>query len=197
MPSGISQRRKHQFENVKTELPCFLYANLLVITQFTPFLHLIEDFRQPPRFETLAGRRNHHMKADLRRIRCRMQRQIRLQKLFVFAVAKPASPTTTMNMTSGTQKFVCNPKDGQQSSVAKYVYTILLPWQQRFSGDESSPFCEKYFGKRMICRKFPVFSNRQKQTKRKQIAKNRHNCLKYESVLQIFYFHILNLAKFG
>jgi hypothetical protein len=27
--------------------------------------------------------------------------------------------------------------------------------------------------------------------------KNRHNCLQYEKALKIFYFHILNVAKFG
>jgi len=30
-----------------------------------------------------------------------------------------------------------------------------------------------------------------------QIYKNHHNCLQYERVLKNFYFHILNIAKFG
>jgi len=30
-----------------------------------------------------------------------------------------------------------------------------------------------------------------------KIAKNHQNCLEYERVIKIFYFQILNIAKFG
>jgi hypothetical protein len=39
-----------------------------------------------------------------------------------------------------------------------------------------------------IARKFLNFQNNSKQ---------RHNCLRYERALKIFYFHILNMANFG
>jgi hypothetical protein len=44
-----------------------------------------------------------------------------------------------------------------------------------------------------------IFSNKfcHKFTFKKIIPKNCHNCLQYERVLKIVYFHILNIAKFG
>jgi len=51
-------------------------------------------------------------------------------------------------------------------------------------------FSEKNLGKnKILCHNFS-FSI-------KSICKNPHNCLQYERVLKISYFHILNIAKFG
>jgi hypothetical protein len=44
---------------------------------------------------------------------------------------------------------------------------------------EFSPFCEKYFGKKKICLKFPAFW-RKKYQKNKNKNKNCQNHLKYE-----------------
>jgi hypothetical protein len=53
----------------------------------------------------------------------------------------------------------------------------------------------------MSCDKFPVFFKEvflYQKTKKTQnkITKNHHYRLKYERVLEIFYFHILNIANF-
>ncbi len=53
----------------------------------------------------------------------------------------------------------------------------------------------------MSCDKFPVFFKEKKFLEKKKknpkkIARNHHYRLKYERVLEILYFHILNIANF-
>jgi hypothetical protein len=43
----------------------------------------------------------------------------------------------------------------------------------------------------------PCFWKKWSKNENFDIAKSRHNCLKYERVLKILYFHILNIAEFG
>jgi hypothetical protein len=50
------------------------------------------------------------------------------------------------------------------------------------------------FTKRIFCYKFPV-SCKKSPKKFQKFVKYYHNCLQYESVLKIFYFHILNITK--
>jgi hypothetical protein len=62
-------------------------------------------------------------------------------------------------------------------------------------------FAVNYFEKGMSCDKFPVFFKEKKFLEKKKknpkkIARNHHYRLKYERVLEILYFHILNIANF-
>jgi hypothetical protein len=64
-----------------------------------------------------------------------------------------------------------------------------------FFGGEFSPFGKKYYGKRKEnVKNFPLKKNCHFQ---KKDWKNLHNCLQFERVLKIVYFHILNIVKFG
>jgi hypothetical protein len=53
-------------------------------------------------------------------------------------------------------------------------------------------FLKKYILWQILC----FFPKKPVTKKPKEIAKSCHNCLKHESVLKIFYFHILNITKF-
>jgi hypothetical protein len=51
-----------------------------------------------------------------------------------------------------------------------------------------------------ILSQIPCFERsgqKRKILKSPKIAKSQHNCQKYERVLKIFHFHILNIAEFG
>ncbi len=68
-----------------------------------------------------------------------------------------------------------------------YFCRFKILMESMFSGDEFLP-SGKYFENGIFCHKFSIF---------KKMPKKNHNRLKYERVLKIFYFHILDIAKFG
>ncbi len=83
---------------------------------------------------------------------------------------------------------------------------VLTSWVQFLeSGREGggggvegfSPFCDIDIYKRVFCHKFPVFVNLFFAKERIIYLEIHHNCLQYERVLKTFYFHILNVTKFG
>ncbi len=73
-------------------------------------------------------------------------------------------------------------------------------------GGECSPLWESYFEKGIFCHKYPVLWGKKKSKKKGKryfifkIAKNRHNLPTVWMNgwwLRFFYFHILNIARFG
>jgi hypothetical protein len=61
-----------------------------------------------------------------------------------------------------------------------------------------SQFVKNLF-KKKFCHKLPLFARNLPDFYLfiKNCKKNRHNCLQYKTVLKIFYFHTLTIAKFG
>jgi hypothetical protein len=64
---------------------------------------------------------------------------------------------------------------------------------------EFSTFWDKFFPKKTPGANFLFFEKncQKKKKKLKKITETRDNCLQYERMLKILYFHILNIALFG
>jgi hypothetical protein len=95
------------------------------------------------------------------------------------------------------EKTILGPKKIRQKATIAYNmkgclrFSIIIFW---VSPNLANIIMNEFFGKKKLCHKFPIYKKFHQKTNF-LIPKNCHNCLQYERVLKIFYFHILNIAE--